>query len=137
MRRSIERHGQLTPIIAFSDGDRCETLDGLSGCVQRTRWAGRRWRSRSRQGTACRSPAIHFRAQIDRLTHSSPLTSVTSAIARRGRCRPLSYLCPTFTKSSFGSDTVGIVQCQSSDRSLIAPSAAISGRSCAGSSPLS
>ncbi|HZJ66751.1 MAG TPA: ParB/RepB/Spo0J family partition protein [Kofleriaceae bacterium] len=29
MRRSLERHGQLTPIVAFADGDRCETLDGF------------------------------------------------------------------------------------------------------------
>ena len=29
MRRSLERHGQLTPIVAFVDGDRCETLDGF------------------------------------------------------------------------------------------------------------
>jgi ParB/RepB/Spo0J family partition protein len=29
MRRSLERHGQLTPIVAFADGDRRETLDGF------------------------------------------------------------------------------------------------------------
>jgi ParB-like nuclease family protein len=29
MRRSLERHGQLTPIVAFVEGDQLETLDGL------------------------------------------------------------------------------------------------------------
>jgi ParB/RepB/Spo0J family partition protein len=29
MRRSLERHGQLTPIVAFAEGDQLETLDGL------------------------------------------------------------------------------------------------------------
>lgn len=29
MRRSLERHGQLTPIVAFADGDHVETLDGF------------------------------------------------------------------------------------------------------------
>jgi ParB-like chromosome segregation protein Spo0J len=29
MRRSLERYGQLTPIVAFVEGDRCETLDGF------------------------------------------------------------------------------------------------------------
>ena len=29
MRRSLERHGQLTPIVAFFEGDQLETLDGL------------------------------------------------------------------------------------------------------------
>ncbi|HUS33655.1 MAG TPA: ParB N-terminal domain-containing protein [Kofleriaceae bacterium] len=29
IRRSLERHGQLTPIVAFADGDHLETLDGF------------------------------------------------------------------------------------------------------------
>lgn len=29
MRHSLERHGQLTPIVAFADGDHLETLDGF------------------------------------------------------------------------------------------------------------
>jgi hypothetical protein len=29
MRRSLERDGQLTPIVAFADGDHLETLDGF------------------------------------------------------------------------------------------------------------
>ncbi|HEX6692240.1 MAG TPA: ParB/RepB/Spo0J family partition protein, partial [Burkholderiales bacterium] len=29
MRRSLDRHGQLTPIVVFADGERCETLDGF------------------------------------------------------------------------------------------------------------
>lgn len=29
MRRSLERHGQLTPIVAFADGDHLEMLDGF------------------------------------------------------------------------------------------------------------
>src|SRR3954463_1144411 len=29
MRRSLERHGQLTPIVAFAEGEQIETLDGL------------------------------------------------------------------------------------------------------------
>jgi ParB/RepB/Spo0J family partition protein len=29
MRRSLERHGQLTPIVAFAEGDQVQTLDGF------------------------------------------------------------------------------------------------------------
>jgi hypothetical protein len=32
-RRSLERHGQLTPIVAFIERDQLETLDGGPQCA--------------------------------------------------------------------------------------------------------
>jgi hypothetical protein len=37
MRRSLERHGQLSPIVAFAEGDQVQTLDGFYAAARGAR----------------------------------------------------------------------------------------------------